>query len=789
MIVTPLYAQSDDTQRAVRLIEQRCAKCHSGEVVNAGIDFSELRDELDVWKFRQTYVKTLDMLRFEKMPPETEPALPRGMRTFLGDWLEDTLANVDIIRIPHDPGFLPPRRLTRHEYRYTVHDLFGIDSLPEDVLPADQVIGDAFDNDASTLTIESLWFERALNAASETVRAVWADPRALERLLFLRPSPPPIEELALYVTTAEESLTLDMGDGDFTVLAHLDGEPGHIFTKAPPGAGFTRGSKQLSFTEDSLTYQIRNGKEIEIEDISVADGEEHWIALSVEDERASLYLDGRLLARVANFSKPDIEGHLFKVGMPSGESRREEEGEVNHPGLIDLKFFSDALPAEDLIEITGGDFEDALPLHAFHWHAGMETPEDESFVTPDGAASAVLERFLEKAFRRPPSEDEFERYIGLCREGIESGFPFEIAMQLPITAALSSPSFLMRSESTRDSEDAYALSSVDMATRLSYFLWSSAPDEELLEAGKSGRLLDNEELLRQTNRMLVNPKAHRFFERFVVQWLRTEGLGDTYRPDADRFPNVNDSLMAAMRAEGVMVFGDAVRENRPIVELLDADTTFMNAELAAHYGYEIEGEGWRRVDLADASRGGLLTQAAVLTVSSSPRRTSPVFRGKWLLDVLLGEPPPPPPPNVPELSADAETDASSLRDLLAAHREQAACAACHDRIDPYGLALEQYDAVGRIRAEDQDTTTTLFSGEAIDGAEELKQFLVERKSEAFIRHLTKKMLAYALSRELKFPDERAVQTILVRLAKNENRTATLIREVVLSEPFRYRLNP
>ncbi|MFP6584194.1 MAG: DUF1592 domain-containing protein, partial [Candidatus Hydrogenedentota bacterium] len=366
----------------------------------------------------------------------------------------------------------------------------------------------------------------------------------------------------------------------------------------------------------------------------------------------------------------------------------------------------------------------------------------------------------------------------------------DIAMQLPITAALSSPSFLLRTETTQDTNDSYPISSIDMATRLSYFLWSSTPDEELLEAGLNGELSNPEELLRQADRLLADKRANRFFERFVVQWLRTDGLGDTIRPDADRFPEVSDALMSAMRQEAVMVFADLVRNNKSLHYLLDGESTFMNEELAAHYGYaDVKGSEWREVPLADSSRGGLLTQAATLTVSSSPRRTSPVFRGKWVLDVLLGEPPPPPPPNVPPLSDEAETDASSLRDLLAAHRNNPVCAACHDRIDPFGLSLEQYDAVGRLRTKKQDTSATLTSGESLDGAVDLRRFLVEQKSDAFTRHLTRKMLAYALGRELRFPDERSIYTILDQLKADDFRAKTLIHAIIDSEAFRTRKNP
>ena len=244
-----------------------------------------------------------------------------------------------------------------------------------------------------------------------------------------------------------------------------------------------------------------------------------------------------------------------------------------------------------------------------------------------------------------------------------------------------------------------------------------------------------------------------------------------------------------MKKESVLVFGDIVRKNRSLFELLDRDSTFVNGELARHYGYsDVQGPQWRRIATEVTERGGLLTQAAVLTVSSSPRRTSPVFRGKWILDVLLGEPPPPPPPNVAELPAEVETDGSSLRELLEIHRKQTVCASCHNRIDPLGLALEQYDAVGRLRKDDRDTTATLLDGEVIDGVAGLKRILLEKKRDSYIRQVARKMLAYALGRNLMFADERPLHAMIAKLEQDEFRVGTLIREMIVSDPFRYRMN-
>jgi len=789
----PSFAQSIDTNRAVQLIKQRCIKCHSGDVVNGGVDFGDLNDELDVWKSRHTYSKALDMLTRGKMPPETEPTFEGPKRELLTSWLSHTLENVDVDRIPNDPGFLPPRRLNRTQYNYTVQDLFGIDISSGDVLPPEQIIGDAFDNEISSLTVEPLWFEKALAAANETVRAVWSDTAALNRLLATRPTPPPVEEVALFVASPEVSEDLPTGVEDFTIVARFMGSPGHIFTRAPAGARFTRGSKQLSFGKNSITYRLDSRRVIEIKNLEWDLDSEHVVGLSQEDQRISLYLDGRLLASVADFEKPDYPNHLLKIGQPARVPREDEEDEerrtIKFPRIAALDFYREALPESTMLMITSKSYQKKGLQPSFGWTENTKSIEPE-VITTKQAGVKVLGNFLAKAFRRPPTENETTRYVELFLESTKAGMPFDLAMQLPVTAALSSPSFLLRNEETRDTDESYAIASIDMASRLSYFLWSSSPDEELLKAGLDGDLLTPEMVLQQTNRMLSHPKAYRFFERFVVQWLRTDGLGDTYKPDTDRFPDVDDALMAAMRQEGVKIVEDVFLHDRPLLELLDNNSTFVNSTLAKHYDIDSTGHSeWRKVNLGDSSRGGLLTTAAVLTVSSSPRRTSPVFRGKWVLDVLLGEPPPPPPPNVPELPAATESKGSSLRDLLEAHRSNPACAACHNRIDPYGLALEQFDAVGRLRADKRDTSSVLANGTTIDGVEDLKRFLVEEKNDAFVRHLASKMLSYAIGRDLIFSDERSIQGIIRNLDTNKFRAKSLIHSIVLSEPFRMRKNP
>ncbi len=809
-----VFSQSEHSKSSAELIEENCYRCHGGDwSTEAGVDFSDLSDEISIWENRKIYTRALDMLNRRQMPPPDEPQLSNIERNRLIQWLRYSLNNVDIEKIPKNPSFIPSRRLNRYQYNFSVQDIFCINELPDDMFPSDLTMEDSFDNNVSTLTTEPLWFERSLKASRRIVDLVWSNSAALDQLLFIRPTPPRIKEKALYVLTNETSQTLKTGDGNFTVISSVRRGTGNIFIKSTPLDGFTRGSIQLSFDKGSITYQIGTNRKIVIEGLNLNDSTEvYLIALNVEDHRASLFLDGRLLASVANFTKPDLDANLFKVGKATRYKKNdiiendksiEEEEKYILPPIHEFFFYSNALPEEKVLNYTYNPNLVKLPEPDFHWYRGKESYMP-TVVSAEEAATKILDQFLQKAFRRPPTEDEKNRYLGLflrhyrdeesaiaqLKGVMTSNVSFDLAMQVPILAALSSPSFLMQSEEAIIGNEIHPVSSIDMASRLSYFLWSSGPDEELISAGIAGQLLNPEEILRQTDRMLQDDKANRFFERFILQWLRTEGLGDTYIPDQSLFPEINESLMASMKEEGVLVFGNIIRQNNSLLQLLYNKSTYMNYELAEYYGYEHQliGNDWQEVELSDTRRGGLLTQAAVLTVTSAPSRTSPVFRGKWVLDVLLGEPPPPPPPNVPVLNPEGQTSSNSLRELLASHRNQADCATCHDKIDPYGLALEQYDPVGKLRDKSQNTFTTLWNGKTLDGASELREFLLNEKSNAFIRHLTEKMMSYALSRDLIFSDERSIFNIISKLEQNDFRAKILIHEIVLSEPFRLRKN-
>jgi hypothetical protein len=410
---------------------------------------------------------------------------------------------------------------------------------------------------------------------------------------------------------------------------------------------------------------------------------------------------------------------------------------------------------------------------------------------PQDAARVILSSFARRAFRRPPTEPELGRLLTMFDRAAGRGDSFTASVRLALKAVLVSPSFLFLVEPEPEKEGVYRLGAHQLAQRLSYFLWSSIPDDELLECADSGKLLDPETARAQVRRMLRDPKSKALGESFALQWLELEPLGRTVRPDAKKFPDFDEALAEAMKDEAVLVFHDIFRKDRTLVALIDSDTTYLNNRLAKLYGIGgVDGPEMRLVHLDDRRRGGVVGMAAVLTASSFPLRTSPVVRGKWVLESLLGGKVPPPPPNagsLPEGGGDEKK--LTLRQRLEKHRTAPECAACHSRMDPLGFGLENFDPIGRWRIDDEglpiDTAGQLPSGEKFDGVIELKKILLARKDEV-MKHLARKLLGYALGRGLNKFDECVVDESVKGLKANDYRSSVLIETIALSYPFQHR---
>lgn len=410
---------------------------------------------------------------------------------------------------------------------------------------------------------------------------------------------------------------------------------------------------------------------------------------------------------------------------------------------------------------------------------------------PRAAAGAALEAFARRAWRKPPDPAALERLLGLFDAAGEQGDRYEEAVKRAMKGALVSPHFLFLAEPEPPEQGNYALGDHELASRLSYFLWSSMPDAELFALADDGALQDPNVLQAQVKRMLRDPRAEALGRFFAGQWLGITQLAETTRPDPDRFPEFNPVIKAAMQAEAYAYFNGVLREDRSLLELIDSDYAYVNADLAALYGIEgVTGDTLQRVTVADARRGGVLGMGAVLTATSHSLRTSPVLRGKWVMEQILGAHVPPPPPDAGTLPEDPEhPEGLTFREQLEIHREKAECAGCHSKMDPLGFGLENFDPIGRWRdtQADQpvDASGVLPSGESFNGPEELKAILMARKDD-FARNLTKKLLGYALARDLNRYDNCVIDDCMAALKENEYRPSVLIKEIVLSYPFRHR---
>jgi hypothetical protein len=426
----------------------------------------------------------------------------------------------------------------------------------------------------------------------------------------------------------------------------------------------------------------------------------------------------------------------------------------------------------------------------------FQSPEARKKVLPvvptnEEAARQVLKIFAGRAYRRPLRDGEIDRLLRLVELARKNGEDYEGGVKLAMQAILVSPYFLFRVELDRQFRNREAIERVgdyELASRLSYFLWSSMPDEELFELARTRKLSEPAVLEGQVRRMLKDGRSRALVDNFAAQWLELRNL-DAFAPDPDLFPSFDDPLRKAMRKETELFFEHVLRQDRSILDFLDADYTFVNARLARHYGLPgITGDEFRRVSLRGTQRGGLLGQASILAITSNPTRTSPVKRGKWVLDNVLGTPPPPPPPDVPELKEGKELT-GTLRQRMEQHRSNALCASCHARMDPLGFGLENFDAIGAWRTHEGkhriDASGTLPGGQAFNGPAELRTVLKTRQ-DAFVRCLADKLLTYALGRGTERTDRCAIDDIVRAAAHDDYRFSRLVLEVVRSDPFQKR---
>lgn len=700
----------------------QCGGCHGAKSPAGGFEVETLirGSASESLQARDRWERVAQRIQTGEMPPKGVARPDASQAKAVVGWIHGSYEALDR-KTPVDPGRVTARRLNREEYGNSVRDLLGLDMNVGEELPVDPY-GYGFDNIGDVLNVNAALTDRYLQAAEKMAHAaIPIDGKA----------PKPIMQRYLAERMGQDRQMRIWVDHAFPVDGTYTLRSG-FFQGLPTGA----------------KIQLR------------------------------LFVDGKETASTVLVVHYQIDRGLEspEIHMTAGRHRIEATTELL-PGVT----YKGPPPYVEYIQVYG-------PLTAT---PAAETGAYKRFFTCGHApgrhnsscARTLLTPLARRAWRRPVTPAELDGLLGLAhREQSRTG-SFEEAMRSSLMAILVSPHFLFRIEKDRGSGP-QPLGGYELATRLSYYLWGSLPDEELLQAAEAGTLAKT--VRQQAARMLRDPRAAAFVDRFAGQWLQTRNLS-VLRPDVDKFPTFNGELAAAMRKETHLFFGEIVREDRSILDFLDGRFTYLNGLLAKHYGIAgVEGEEYRRVELDGAQRGGVLTHGSVLTVSSYPTRTSPVIRGKWVLDNLLNQPPPPPPPDIPALDEKAGPAAGTMRQQLEKHRANATCAGCHSRMDPLGFGLENYDAIGRWRTEEMgapiDTSGELPGGATFRTPAELKSVL-RADPDGFTRALTEKMLTFALGRGLDVRDRATVRKLADRVRANGYRMSELILGIVESEPF------
>jgi len=788
-----------------------CFECHGDENAENDFRLDVLNDEFALEDGGQVLEKALKKLASHKMPPSDEPQPPEAEAVQIVDWLKTYLAGDPTG--PINPGRVTLRRLNRAEYNNTIRDLLKIDIRPADAFPADDA-GYGFDNNGDVLSLAPVLMEKYLAAAQLAVeRAIRTDPIV----------PPPLERWE--AATAEGTIPKSDPKAEFSrarppganappgaaparrramPLGRLFDTSGEIFVDHDIPADGTYVLRTRAYGTQGSANQERSRVAFLVDGAQVQEPftiKEELRNTSVYSLEATFLTAGRHRISLALLNGPTLEEVTLAVlNAPPPKTAAElaaEEAAAGNGGRRRRR-----PPGGPPPSLTG---KPTLGVIYFELEGPLETTPDrmpESYrrvmvaepsptETKRQAAEKIIQTFASRAYRRPVSDEEVGQLLNLWAKTDSDGRPFVESIDVALQAVLVSPAFLFRMElepQPGESDNVHTLNEYELATRLSYFLWSSMPDDELFGLAEQGKLRAN--LTAQVNRMLADPKATALVENFAGQWLQLRSMQNV-TPDPAQFPDFDPALRAAMTQETELFFQAIVQEDRDVLDFIDADFTYVNGRLAKHYGMtDITGEDFQRVTLAESQRGGLLTQASILTITSYPGRTSPVQRGKWVLENLFDAAPPPPPPNVPALADEVGAELTgTLRQRMEQHRENPSCASCHDEMDGIGFALENFDAVGAWRTRDGDeiidATGSLSGGRSFTGPVELKQ-IIRSQSDEFIRCLSSKMLTFALGRGLEAFDYRTIDGITASMLQNENNFSGMIEAIVRSEPFQKR---
>lgn len=767
------------------VLSKHCYSCHNEKAPMAKLNLVAAREgvaDAQVWD------KVREKLSSGKMPPPGQPALSETELAAVVKWI-DSIVKPAAAR--SQPGRVMARRLNRVEYNNTIRDLLGVSVRPADEFPVDDS-GYGFDNIADVLTVSPMLMEKYMAAANRVSRlAVYGEtipdkPTRLVRLLNRR--------------SPDANDVLSSGNYGSYLPYSMRGAMYGTWT-FPVDAEYEFRLRIANFRPDTPTNQTpaerrnRRGSSVEVTPEELRAREEQ-ARQAAPPRKLILTLDGMpILTDVVEggttfgYSRGEFTARTrVKAGMRFLRASYPELADLDDPRRNINPDKRRALFV-DYLEIVGPFNPSNKPSESYQRIFQCAHAKDQHSAQ---CGRKILSNLMRKAYRRPVTTAEIDAKLRLVTLAQKEGDSFEEGIRLALEAILASPDFLFRIERDPKTnvEAAHLVNDYDLASRLSYFLWSSMPDDELSRAADAKSLHSSGALAAQTRRMLADTRASNLVENFAAQWLQLRNLGRT-KPDPRRFPTFDDELLDAMKRETSLFVETVIREDRSILDFINGPFTFVNGPLARHYGIAgVDGEEFRRVELDGEKRSGLLTQGAILTVSSYPTRTSPPVRGKWVLENFLGAPPPPPPPDVPVLDESQNAATMSLRERMEKHRKDPTCAACHSLMDPIGFGLESYDAVGAWRTHDGqariDTSGVLPDGKSFQGAKDLKSIL-RGQSEAFTRNLAEKLLTFALGRGLESYDKDTVEQIVQHTKRNGYRFSALVLGVVNSKPFQMRV--
>lgn len=835
-------------QDVLPVLARSCLGCHNEKAQAGKLNLEPMRDPATTATHTAVWQSVLEKVSAGAMPPPTAKALSGAERAAVVGWINKLPGLTAGTRTAEAmAGRVTARRLNRVEYNNTIRDLLGVAARPADEFPVDDS-GYGFDNNGDVLSVSPMLMEKYMQAAATISRlAVYGEtvppkPTRLIRLMNRRS-----QDAYDVLSEGNSGVYLPYSlrgamYGDFTFP--VDGEYEfrlRIANFRGDDADITDEERVRRAEERRKLFEARR---LEREKAGAAAGaparggraggpprrDPTPEELQARDEAARKAAPPRKLILTvdgAQVISTVIEG-TGAFGYSQGEFTARaavKAGErfirASYPELADLDSPLQNINPDmrrglfvDYLDIVGPFNPSTAPAesHKKIFICGQKTAQ---------CARTILSSLMERAYRRPVTAQELTSKLELVTLAQREGDSFDEGIRLALQAILASPNFLFRIEtpssivnrpssvgdrrvagapmlmmaaqSRRTLDDRrsstmteYPVSDVELASRLSYFLWASMPDAELMRVAKAGTLRQPAGLEAQVRRMMADPKGYNLVENWAAQWLQLRNLGRT-KPDPKRFPTVDDELIDAMRTETMKFVETIIKEDRSLLDFIDAPFTWVNGPLARHYGIKgIDGEAFQRVTLDGEQRSGVLTQGAILTVSSYPTRTSPPVRGKWVMENLLGTPPPPPPDDVPSLNDSNIGTEVSLRERLEQHRRDPSCSPCHMLMDPLGFGLENYDAVGAWRTHDGkfpiETAGTLPGGQTFTGSKGLKEIL-KTKSDAFVTNVTEKLLTYSLGRGLERFDRPTVEAISRQVKASEFRFSALVMEVVKSKPF------